>query len=84
MLILAGLLMVWEELVTFYKLTMQEKKEFPFFCFMFRYITLKSQNESSMKCYGEDGTARYSSLTNNQKSGNGATSQVHFLLGLLV
>lgn len=36
---------------------------------LIRYITLKSQHESSMKCYGEDGTARYSSLTNNQKSG---------------
>ncbi|KAK2535648.1 Trerf1 [Columba guinea] len=32
------------------------------------YITLRSQNETSMKCYGKDSTARYRSLTNPQKS----------------
>ncbi|GAB0187365.1 hypothetical protein GRJ2_001201800 [Grus japonensis] len=33
------------------------------------YITLRSQNESSIKCYGKYSTARYRSLTNPQQSG---------------
>ncbi|KAL2306009.1 hypothetical protein Nmel_003908 [Mimus melanotis] len=32
------------------------------------YVTLRSQNESSMKCYGKDSTRRYKNLTNPQKS----------------
>ncbi|OXB61979.1 hypothetical protein ASZ78_002624 [Callipepla squamata] len=33
-----------------------------------RNITLRSQDENGMKCYGGDSTARYNSLTSNQKS----------------
>lgn len=49
---------------------------------LFRYVTLRSQNESSMKC--KDSTRRYKNLTSPQKSGNVSASYVQFSEGNLV